>query len=162
MALSVNIITKSNEWSINIGLQRKFHKKNFSIIDQFDLFVTISEYRKTGRTQMTEDRIKEINIFIELQFHAKGARGSDSKGRREKRQSACRRPRGENGKARISQTTRKVYKVFISLRDWSSSSLIALYLSFWVYSSSAGRKGREREREAELCRPWKKRREIKD
>lgn len=39
----------------------------------------------------------------------------------------------------------KVYKVFISLRALSSSSLIALNFSFWVYSSSAGRRA-ERER----------------
>ena len=50
----------------------------------------------------------------------------------------------------------KIYKVFISLRAWSSSSLIALYFSFWVYSSSAGggadKKQVESEERAELCR----------
>lgn len=45
----------------------------------------------------------------------------------------------------------KVYKVFISLRALSSSSLIALNFSFWVYSSSARRRA-EREQVEEKCR----------
>lgn len=48
--------------------------------------------------------------------------------------------------------------VFISLRAWSSSSLIALYFSFWVYSSSAWQWVVERkqvEENAEVCRPWR-------
>lgn len=32
---------------------------------------------------MTEDRVKEKNIFIELLFNRKGAKGSDNKGRKE-------------------------------------------------------------------------------
>lgn len=54
----------------------------------------------------------------------------------------------------------QLYKVFRSLRAWSSSSLIALYFSFWLYSSSA-RWWAERERDksqdrsggnTEMCR----------
>lgn len=33
------------------------------------------------------------------------------------------------------------------MRAWSSSSLMALYFSFWAYSSSVGTQEAERERE---------------
>lgn len=47
---------------------------------------------------------------------------------------------------------RKLYKLFRSLRAWSSSSLIALYFSFWLYSSSACRWAeKQKARETQRC-----------
>lgn len=56
------------------------------------------------------------------------------------------------------------YKLFRSLRAWSSSSLIALYFSFWLYSSSArqrAEKAWEQGANADMCR-WGGKRKDKD
>lgn len=45
-----------------------------------------------------------------------------------------------------SNYCRAIYKEVMSLRAWSSSSLMALYFSFWAYSSSTRRKGSKVDR----------------
>lgn len=40
----------------------------------------------------------------------------------------------------VSRQCMNIYMEVISLRAWSSSSLMALYFSFWAYSSSMSRK----------------------
>lgn len=57
---------------------------------KFVLFTVANKYRKCRvvKTEMTEDKVKEKNSFIEIQFDAKGARSGESKKREERRKSA--------------------------------------------------------------------------
>lgn len=72
----------------------------------------------------------------------------------------------ERNEEQTSETKWELHKVFISLRAWSSSSLIALYFSFWVYNSSGvgngGGKSRGRGFRVKCRSGQRKRREMKE
>lgn len=46
----------------------------------------------------------------------------------------------KTGEAKTEAQREAIYRDVMSLRAWSSSSLMALYLSFWAYNSSGGQR----------------------
>lgn len=71
-----------------------------------------------------------------------------------------RKTRGLKQAGRISER-QDIYREVMSLSAWSSSSLMALYLSFWAYNSSAGQRStgsagrhQEQQRHKSRTRTW--------
>lgn len=167
----------THEWTTGnsdrlMAWTRESHVHSMQISQNKNALLDSSQYAHVPlwplKNETLEQRIetrgqeKENKIFIALFFFKE--EGKRREGLEERREEG-RRPQRE----RLQGERELIYNVFMSLRAWSSSSLVALYFSFWLYSSSAhhwaeaaggrrsgtGQQGNPKGERGKIKRRWK-------